>query len=313
MGLFGAGGGIAFDPSQDVQSLAGKVILVTGANSGLGKQSILELAKHHPSQIWLAARSLEKANKATADIKQAVPDIAIEPLELDLGSLRSVQHGAKVFLQQSHRLDILILNAGIMAHPEGATKDGYEIQFGTNHVGHALLTKLLLPTLLRTANQESNSDVRVVILSSAGHKYAPAGGIRFDILKSNGEDLSTVARYGQSKLANILFAQELARRFHDLTVAAVHPGVVVTNLANVMVETSFWKRVAMKVIEPLQGVTVEEGVKNQLWASTAANVISGEYYEPVGVAGKGSKYTHNSQLAQELWDWTEKELQEYNS
>ncbi|KAL6228792.1 hypothetical protein BDW75DRAFT_129603 [Aspergillus navahoensis] len=312
MGLFGAGGGIAFDPSRDIPSLAGKVILVTGGNSGLGKQSILELAKHHPTQIWLAARSLEKAKNAIADIKQTAPDVAIEPLQLDLGSLPSVQDAANVFLHKSHRLDILLLNAGII-HPEGITDDGYEIQFGTNHVGHALLTKLLLPTLCRTADENSNSDVRVIALSSTAHRYAPKGGIRFDTLKSNGAALGTMARYGQSKLANIVYAQELARRYRQLTVVSVHPGFVTTNLGNVMVKRSFLNRVALKLLEPLQGVPVEEGVKNQLWASTAANVTSGEYYEPVGVTGKGSTYTHNPKLALELWDWTEKELQRYKS
>ncbi|KAF5008335.1 hypothetical protein FDECE_5378 [Fusarium decemcellulare] len=310
MGLFSLSGGVTFDPSTDIPQLDDKVILVTGANTGLGKQTVLELARHRPAKIFLAARTLDKANHAIAEIHQAVSDVALEPLELDLCSLQSVQQAAKVFTGSSERLDILVLNAGIMAHPEGITNDGYEIQFGTNHVGHALLTKLLLPTLLRTAKEIPNSDVRVIVLSSNGHNFAPEGGIRFDVVKSNGEALGTVARYGQSKLANILFAQELARRYRELTVSSVHPGVVLTTLSNVMVETSFWKKIAMKLIAPLQGVPVEEGVKNQLWASTAPNVISGEYYEPVGVTGRGNKYTRDPKLAKELWDWTENDLNE---
>ncbi|KAF4465185.1 short-chain dehydrogenase reductase [Fusarium albosuccineum] len=270
MGLFSLSGGVTFEPSTDIPQLDGKVILVTDANTGLGKQTVLELARHRPAKIFLTARTLDKANHAISEIHQAVSNVALESLELDLRSLQSVQKAAKVFTSSSERLDILFLNAGIMAHPEGITNDGYEIQFGTNH--------------------------RVAYGSM--------------LSKSNGEALGTVARYGQSKLAKILFAQELARRYRELTVSSVHPGIVLTNLSNVMVETSFWKKIAMKLIAPLQGVTVEEGVKNQLWASTAPNVISGEYYEPVGVAGKGNKYTRDPKLAEELLDWTEKELNE---
>lgn len=309
MGIFPSLGGVSFNPSRDTPSLADKVILVTGGNAGLGKQSIVELSKHRPAQIWLAARSLSKANEAVADIKKQVPDAPVRVLELDLQSLESVQNAAKLFSKDSPRLDILLLNAGIMAHPPGLTKDGYEVQFGTNHVGHALLTKLLMPVLLRTAEEKADSDVRVVVLSSSAHSFVPAGGIHFDTLKSKAEKMTTFTRYGQSKLANILFAQELAKRYPQLKTVSVHPGIVNTNLSDVLgSQGNILLRIATKTLAPFMGVSVVEGVKNQLWASTAEGVTSGEYYEPVGVAGRGSKCTKDRKLAQELWEWTEKEL-----
>ncbi|KUL88999.1 hypothetical protein ZTR_06044 [Talaromyces verruculosus] len=220
MGLFSTSSSVSFDPSVDIPSLSGKVILVTGGNSGLGKQSIVELAKHHPAQIWLAARSLVKGNEAASDIRNQVPGVNIKVLELDLGSVKSIQHAATVFCQDSPRLDILLLNAGVMALPPGITADGYEIQFGTNHLGHALLTKLLLPVLLQTAGRDVGSDVRIVVLSSAAHTVVPNG---------------------------------------------------------------------------------------------ADKIASGVYYEPVGVAGKESRYAKDPELAKKLWDWTEKELAQFDA
>lgn len=182
MGLFG---GKSFNPEKDIPSLDGKVILITGGsscrhsatphsvltltgNTGLGKETVLQLAKHNPKEIFLAARTQSKAEAAIAEIKGAVPNANITYLPLDLASLPSVKKAADEFKSRSDQLDILINNAGIMATPYEKTKEGYEIQFGTNHVGHAMFTKLLLPTLLKTAEQPG-ADVRVVNVSSAGH------------------------------------------------------------------------------------------------------------------------------------------------
>ncbi|KAH7234365.1 hypothetical protein B0J15DRAFT_517323 [Fusarium solani] len=301
---------VTFHPDTDIPSLKGKVILVTGGNSGLGKQSILELAKHNPQEIWLGARSHKKAEEAINDIRSQVPNAPpIKPLQMDLASFESIHEAAKSFRQQSDRLDILLLNAGIMSVPEGKTKDGYEIQFGTNHMGHALLSKLLLPTLLKTAEQPG-SDVRIVVLSSSAHQYAPErDGITFSTLKTTAEDISTITRYGQSKLANILFAQEFARRYPQIKVPSIMPGLVNTNLANTMSDNSFVMRIAWKITAAVIGVDVQTGALNQLWASTAANVKSGEYYTPVGKTGQGKRWTSNPELAKKLWDWTEKELE----
>ncbi|USP80367.1 hypothetical protein yc1106_07641 [Curvularia clavata] len=309
MGAFSSKG-VHFNPDKDIPSLEGRVILVTGGNSGLGKQSILELAKHNPAEIWLGARNNSKAQEAIDDIKHQVPKAPpIKILQMDLTSFESISEAAKTFRQESQRLDLLLLNAGILAVPEGTTKDGYEIQFGTNHMGHALLSKLLLPTLLKTAEQPG-SDVRVVVLSSEAHQYAPrAQGIMFNTLKTKAPEISSTTRYGQSKLANILFAQEFARRYPQLKVPVVHPGLVRTNLANTMSENSILMRIAWKVLASVIGVDLYTGALNQLWASTSPNVKSGEYYEPVGVTGRGNRHTNDPKLAEKLWSWTEKELE----
>ncbi|KAF7562853.1 hypothetical protein G7046_g1285 [Stylonectria norvegica] len=305
MNFFG-GKSKSFDAKTDIPSLKDKVILVTGGNSGLGKQAVLEYARHRPSLIWLASRNLEKAKAAANDIRQQVPDVSIEILEMDLASLESVKKAAKTFLAKSDRLDILMLNAGIMATPPGLTEDGYEIQFGTNHMGHALLAKLLLPILKKTAS--SGADVRVVSLSSAGHTLLPKGTFSFDSLKSQAEDLSTLVRYAQGKLSNILWAKQFAKEHPELTVAAVHPGVVNTNLMVGATATPYVLRVMVKLFGGVLK-TVEQGTKNQLWASISTDVQSGQYYEPIGVENMASADGKDDRLAKEIWDWTEKELE----
>ncbi|ROW12556.1 hypothetical protein VMCG_00318 [Cytospora schulzeri] len=301
--------GVSFTAS-DIPSLEGKVILVTGGNSGLGKQSVLEFARHGAKEIWLASRSTEKSDQAIEDIKKQVPDANIKPLSLDLTDLESVRNAARTFTQSSDQLDILLLNAGIMAAPAGQTKDGYELQFGTNHVGHALLTKLLTPVLEKTAAQPG-SDVRVVVLTSSGAVLTPTGGIQFDSLKTRAEGMSTWTRYGQSKLANALFARQLAKEHPTWTTAAVHPGVINTNLGQHM-EKMNWVFNKLVSVASLVLTTVETGTRNQLWAATAPkeDVKSGEMYFPVGdlTGGHRGSYYNNDALAKELWDWTEGEF-----
>ena len=160
--------GKSFNPDKEIPNLAGKVVLVTGGNVGLGKETITQLAKHYPKEIFLAARTPSKAQDAIDDIKRVVPEGRVSYLQLDLSSFASIKRAADEFKSRSDRLDLLINNAGIMAVPWSMTEDGYEIQFGTNHMGHALLTKLLMPTMLKTA-EEPGSDVRVINLSSEGH------------------------------------------------------------------------------------------------------------------------------------------------
>ncbi len=287
-------------------------------NIGLGKQSILQLAKHNPKTIYLGARTQEKALAAIAEIKEAVPNASIEYIHCDLADLSSVQQCAKDFTSKNSRLDILLLNAGIMLVPAALTKDGYETQFGTNHVGHALLTKLLLPTLLKTA-EEPGADVRVISLSSLGHMFAPSSGISFAELKTPMASTFSVRRYGQSKLANILFASEMAKRYPSITTVAVHPGVVDTNLYQTMNGSwmGFWGLFGK--VQRYIYTSVEDGAKNQLWAATAprgieqGQVKSGEYYVPVGIAGQGTKSAYDQELAEKLWTWTEKEIDGYKA
>lgn len=183
-----------------------------------------------------------KADAAIAEIKKVAPNADITYLELDLASLNSVVKAADISKGSSDRLDVLMNNAGIMATPPGLTKEGYEIQLGTNHVGHALLTKLLLPTMERTA-EKPETDVRIVNLTSAGHQLAPKGGL---VLKDDStimDHYSTWTRYGQSKLANILFTRQLAKRYPKIRSVAIHPGSVATNLSTPFTtENSWWMK-----------------------------------------------------------------------
>jgi NAD(P)-dependent dehydrogenase (short-subunit alcohol dehydrogenase family) len=200
-------------------------------------------------------------------------------------------------------------NAGIMAQGPGLTKDGYEIQFGTNHLGHALLIRRLLPLLENTARE--GGDARIIILTSQGFLLHPSGGIVFDDLRTMQECLfpGPWRRYGQSKLANLLYARELARRYPGILSVAVHPGVVATDLVGsqgllnkaVIYTTNFGK-----LLRP------EEGAHNQCWAATVARsgIENGMYYEPVGEK-KGERLDKTAKddvLAGKLWDWTEKAL-----
>ncbi|KAI6708780.1 hypothetical protein PZA11_007759 [Diplocarpon coronariae] len=302
---------VSFNAATDIPDLTGKIILVTGGNVGLGKQTILQLSAHHPARIYLAARSRSKATRAIQDIQALVPAAPVTYIHCDLTSLSSVQTCAREFVAREGRLDLLFLNAGIMAAPAGTTEDGYEIQFGTNHVGHALLTKLLLPTLLATA-REPAAEVRVVSLSSVGHLYAPWSGISFPELKTEMRGSTTWCRYGQSKLANILFASGLHERYagKGITAVAVHPGVVDTELYRSAFSGYLglgrWLEWGKKFVY----TGVQEGALNQLWAATG-EVRGGEYYTPVGVAGQGSRLSMDKDLADRLWEWTEKELSAY--
>lgn len=299
---------VSFSPQKDIPSLQGKVILVTGANAGLGKQALLELARHQPDQIWLAARNREKAEAAADEVRKEVPDAPIKILELDLASFASVAKAAETFSAQSDRLDLLMLNAGIMGASPGTTPDGYEHHFGTNHMGHALLTKLLLPVLEKTAQGEAAAPVRIVVLSSLMYKMAPDRGIDFNSVKTSGQEMNVYVRYGQSKLANLLFARQMAKLYPHLTTVSVHPGVVQTGILSKGSGNPWYGRLAHSISKRFY-TTVEDGAKNQLWASVSDDVKNGEYYEPVGIGGKATGFGLDDRLAEELWNWTEKELE----
>ena len=283
-------------------------------NTGIGKESIAAFAKHNPSRIFLTARNAQKAAAAIEDIRKSIPEAALAFLECDLTSLASVRDAAKAFLSQSPRLDILICNAGIMAVPPAQSVDGYEIQFATNHLGHALLMKLLLPTLTKTA-EEPNADVRVISISSTGAMFPPKGGIQFDALRTS-QDIGLGGksyRYGQSKLANILYADELARRYPQLTSVSIHPGIIQTQLID---NSPGWMQMVIKLSARAQQrhmFTPEEGAHNQLWASTTPKqeLQNGRFYTPVGQLAKPFKYSQDEKLREKLWEWTQKELENY--
>ena len=231
----------------------------------------------------------------------------------DLSSFASIDSAAKTFLNASSRLDILICSAGIMAVPKATTKDGYEIQMGTNHLGHALLIKHLLPTLLKTAS--THGDARVVYITSLGMGLAPTGGIIFKDLKGP-QDLGfggRWTRYGQSKLANVLYPSELGRRYPSLSTASVHPGVIMTDLVNGL---RFADRLLIYLTTRGKELSAEEGTRNTQWAATVERkrLIGDEradFYEPVGKVGTASKYSGDVKLAGELWEWTEEQLKDH--
>ena len=271
----------------------------------------MQLVKHKPSHIYLAARTPSKAEAAIEDIKKTIPDAPVTYLPLDLMSFDSIKKAADEFNSKSTRLDILMNNAGIMATPIAFTKEGYESQFGTNHIGHALFTKLLMPTLLKTA-EEPNSDVRIINLSSEGHNFSPSGGIIFETERLKTQNPWT--RYGQSKLANILFSKGLSKRYPKITTVAVHPGVILTDLYE-PAKGNWVQRAGIGLISPFF-TKLEQGAWNQLWAATVEKdkLVNGGYYKPVGVLGKGSYvtgYASNEKLADRLWDWTEEELKKH--
>ncbi|PIG85641.1 hypothetical protein AARAC_003030 [Aspergillus arachidicola] len=297
---------VDFDPDRDIPDLTGQVIIVTGGNSGLGFETIRQLSKHAPAHVYLAARSKEKAETAIQKIRDSVTNAApLSFLPLDLSSFDSIKSAAHEFQRLESRLDILVNNAGIMFTPEGLTKDGYEIQFGTNHMGHALFIELLLPILQSTA--KINPETRVVNLASASESLAPNDIYNFDELKTIASHRSTQNRYTISKMANIHYNYYLAQKHSSSGVKfiCVHPGMVATNLHTNA--TGFFLK-AFIYTAGVFATPVEKGARNQLWASVSSDAKNGEYYAPVGVAPAGSKQTKNRDLQTQLGEWTQKEL-----
>lgn len=279
-------------------------------NTGIGKETVLQLAKHNPDRIFLATRTESKARDAISSINSQLSEkVDIEYLPLDLASLKSVRAAAQQFNERSPRLDILILNAGIMATPPGRSESGHDIQLGTNHIGHFLLTKLLLPTLQKTAAAEPGSDVRIISVSSEAHNMAPS----IDTITSTDKLCATGpwTRYGASKAANIMFAAELARRYPAFTSVSIHPGIIKTDLYLPNRESSAITRYGMALIGPLIFQDVPKGAYNQLWAAAGVKrdqLKNGAYYTPVGKLRSGNKFTKDVAGAKRLWEWTEGEL-----
>lgn len=264
----------------------------------------------------MGARTASKAQASISDIKSSVPNACeIIHLPLDLTSFSSIAEAADTFKAKEQRLDILINNAGVMATPYSTTKEGYEIQLGTNHVGHALLTKLLLPTLLETAKQPT-SDVRIINVSSMGHYGAPSEGILWD--QKAAEQAMTWRRYGSSKLANILFSKSLAEHYPQITSVSLHPGVILTDLysslsKNPFLKVGLWIYSWIGMVLPGHYKSAEGGALTQTWAATAkkGDLTNGAFYKPVGVENGGSKLAGDTDLQKKLWEWTESELERH--
>ena len=281
----------------------------------MGKETILQLAKHNPARIYLTSRTQSKGQEAIKSISDSLGQSRtdLQYVLLDLTSFESIRSAAELVQSSTDRLDILICNAGVMALPPGKTKQGHEIQFGTNHIGHHLLTKLLLPTLEKTAALPG-SDVRVISISSLAHNRAPPLGTMLDTEKLCAK--GTWTRYGASKAANILFAAELARRCPALTSVSVHPGLITSDLWKPGSDNNALTRFALMLIRPLLFQTIEAGAKNGLWAAAGAKkdeMQNGAYYIPVGKIDSENKYAKNVEAGKALWEWTEAEIMKAGS
>ena len=263
--------------SADMPNLRGKVVIVTGANSGIGFTAAKAFIRKG-AQTILACRNMEKAEAALAEIKAAKPNAPAEIMQLDLASLESVRSFAAAFKEKYDRLDLLINNAGIMMVPYGLTDDGYEKQFGTNHLGHFALTGLLIDRIKATPG------ARVVNVSSNGHKM---GEMDFDnMMFDGGEGYSGMAAYGRSKLANLLFTLELQRRFTrqgiDALATAAHPGGTDTNLGAHMADSGFGKIVFPIFMRFAQSATM--GALPTIRAAVDPDAEGGDYFGPDGFA-----------------------------
>ncbi len=258
---------------EQIPDQAGRVAVVTGANSGIGLIAAQELARAGAGVV-LACRNAEKGEAAASLIREEDPQASVSVETLDLSSLGSVRAFAERFAGAHDSLDLLINNAGLMAPPRGETADGFELQLGTNHLGHFALTGLLLDRL------EGHEDARVVTLSSTAHKI---GKINFD-------DLQSERRYGrwraycQSKLANILFARELERRLRAAGLSvkslAAHPGYAATNLQSAVAPAL--DRVLMAAGNRLFAQSAEMGALPTLYAATRPNLNGGLFIGPDG-------------------------------
>jgi len=290
--------------SEHIPRMDGKTVLITGANSGLGFEAAKLLAIQG-AQLILAVRNRNKGEAAVARICAAVPNLRYALLPLDLADLLSIGRFAENVRDAHSRLDVLVNNAGVMAIPRLSTADGFEMQFGTNHLGHFALTGLLLPLLLRTPG------ARVVTVSSGAHI---AGRINFDDLQSM-EQYNEWRAYGQSKLANLLFSYELQRRFVDVHAnaisLAVHPGYADTNLQTVgpAMTDSRLRLAVMRWANRKVAQSAAMGALPTVYAATSPRVHGGDYIGPDGLLGlrgfprkaQSSAASHDGETARKLW------------
>jgi NAD(P)-dependent dehydrogenase (short-subunit alcohol dehydrogenase family) len=283
--------------------LSGRLTLVTGASTGLGLETARALASAG-AHVVLAGRDQARIDAAVATVREQVPHAELEAGSLDLASLDSVRAFAQWYSDTHDRLHLLINNAGVMYTPFERTAEGFEMQFGTNHVGHFLLTNLLVPMLL------ANPPSRVVNLSSGGHR---GSDIVWDDPNFDRREYDKMSAYGQSKTANILFSVELDRRLADRGVHAyaVHPGMIATELGRSMTRDDFARMEEMAKHAPSGGLpprkTVEQGAATSVWAATAPELDGrgGTYLADCEVTDEHAPWARDPESAARLWTLTE--------
>jgi NAD(P)-dependent dehydrogenase (short-subunit alcohol dehydrogenase family) len=276
--------------SRDSGELSGRTFLVTGANTGIGRATAAGLA-NRGGRVYLACRSEQKGRAAAAAIVAATGNDAVTFLPLDLADLASVRTCAEEFLTRGEPLHVLINNGGV-AGQRGRTRDGFELAFGVNHLGHFALTSALLGCLAASA------PARVVTVASDAHYRA--SGIDFEAVRRPTVTRTGLREYAVSKLANVLFTQELARRVdgRGITAYALHPGVVASDI---------WRRVPWPVrpLMKLRMITPEEGARTSLYCATSPEVaqVSGRFYDQSGEREPSAAAT--PELARALWERSE--------
>ena len=277
--------------------LDGTTAVVTGATGGLGKETARALASTG-AEVVLCGRDDAKGQAAVEEIGGATVY-----QHLDLADLTAVRAAADELLTRIDRLDVLVNNAGVMACPLARTADGFEMQFGTNHLGHFLWTARLFPLLMASV------PARVVNLTSAGHLI---GGVDLDDPNFEGRDYDKWVAYGQAKTANILFTRELERRFgdHGLHAYAVHPGAVATELARHLDRSDFEAMVERMKNRPKEGPStelkqVDTGASTQVWAATGEDIPGGSYLADTAVSEFVAPHATDDAAALSLWELSE--------
>lgn len=276
-----------------IQDLRGHVAIVTGANTGIGKETSTALALRG-AHVFMACRSQGKAEKARQEIQEVIGGQGrLEVLPLDLGDLESVRLAAQQFINRGLPLHMLICNAGL-AGQKGITRSGFELAFGTCHIGHFLFTRLLMDTL------RASAPARVVVVSSKAHRHVK--DFSLEQVRQPTSSTGGIREYAHAKLANLLFVSELSHQLEGsgVNVYALHPGIVASDV---------WRSapaLLRGIIKPFM-MTPEQGAATSLWGATSADCAqeSGLYYEDCK-RSQTSTLARNRQLAQELWDYSER-------
>ncbi|KAH9836617.1 NAD-P-binding protein [Rhodofomes roseus] len=293
-----------FAPAQ-MPDLTGRVVIVTGGNVGIGKETIKALLEHN-AKVYMASRSKEKVDAAIKELVQQTGKEAIF-LELDLSSLASVRRAAEEFMSKEKELHVLFNNAGVMWPPrELLTADGYDLQFGTNVVGHFFFTKLLIPALVAGKETSPDHHARIVTTSSgAAYGYT----LNFDAIKDSParRSMMTNTLYSQSKFGNVVVAREFAKRYAD-------QGIVSTscNPGNIKTELQRYAPTVLRKVMNLVLYDAPYGALTQLWAGTMPETLdyNGKYLIPWARMGQCRREAYDDALGEKLWNWLEEQVKD---